>query len=129
MEVFEFLCIKFHSSVRGYELLPKDEAKVAVVFPQHCHCGKRPLSTAPESTPVCIQGALLEPPFTWLGLQVVLLELVFGALHPPWLGQCELTGTNVSTTAQSCACMNNPARTAGLPQCLCSYGMINLSTK
>lgn len=37
---------------------------------------------------------------------------VFGPLYPPWLGQCALSETNVSTTAQNCACMNNPARTA-----------------
>ncbi|TRZ19220.1 hypothetical protein HGM15179_007893 [Zosterops borbonicus] len=36
MELFEFLCIKFHSSVRVYELLPKEEAKLAIKFRQHC---------------------------------------------------------------------------------------------
>lgn len=36
VELFEFFCIKFHSSVRVYELLPNGEAKVAVKVPQQC---------------------------------------------------------------------------------------------
>lgn len=36
VKLFEFLCIKFHSSVRVYELLPKSGAELAVKFPQHC---------------------------------------------------------------------------------------------
>lgn len=35
MELFEFLCIKFQSSVRVYELLLESGANLAVKFPQH----------------------------------------------------------------------------------------------
>lgn len=79
------------------------------------HCGKRPLSTAPVISCMHPRGP------AWTIIYLVGFTGCPAHAGAGWtclwsfvssLGQCALSETNVSATAQSCAWMNNPARTA-----------------